>query len=90
MGSFIARRLISGAVLLVVITTLAFLLLYAGGGDIARKIMGDQATQEAVAQKARELGLNRPVLSQYSDCGFCCSEQGPWCWWGMGSQARGK
>ena len=67
MGSFIARRLISGAVLLVVITTLAFLLLYAGGGDIARKIMGDQATQEAVAQEARELALNRPVLSQYSD-----------------------
>ena len=45
-----------------VISFLAFLLLYRGGGDIARRILGENATAETVAQKAEELGLNRPMI----------------------------
>jgi peptide/nickel transport system permease protein len=64
---FIVRRLLAGVVLLFVITTLTFFLLYVGGGDIARNILGQQATQEAVAAKKEQLGLNRPLLTQYVD-----------------------
>ncbi|MDF2579931.1 MULTISPECIES: ABC transporter permease [Microbacterium] len=67
MLTFILRRLISGVVLIAVISFLAFVLLYAGGGDIARRILGENATAETVAKKTEELGLNRPLLVQYGD-----------------------
>ena len=67
MLSFILRRLLSALVLLVVISALAFSLLYAGGGDIARRILGQNATADLVAQKAAELGLDRPLYEQYGD-----------------------
>ncbi|MFT3797428.1 ABC transporter permease [Microbacterium sp.] len=65
MLSFILRRLLSGVVLIAVISFLAFTLLYMAGGDIARRILGEQATAETVAKKTEELGLNRPLLAQY-------------------------
>ena len=67
MLSFILRRLLSGVVLVAVISFLAFVLLYMGGGDIARRILGENATAETVAKKTEELGLNRPLLAQYGD-----------------------
>lgn len=67
MVTFILRRLVSGLVLLAVITSITFLLLYLGGGDIARRILGQQATQEDVAAQAAALGLDRPLLTQYFD-----------------------
>jgi peptide/nickel transport system permease protein len=66
MLGFLGRRLASGVVLVFAITTLAFLLLYLGGGDIARKILGQTATHEQVAAKAAELGLDRPLWEQYA------------------------
>ncbi|WP_232548976.1 ABC transporter permease [Propioniciclava soli] len=65
MARFIVRRVLSRVVLLFAITTLAFILLYAGSGDIARRIVGQTATAEQVAARAAELGLDRPVLEQY-------------------------
>ncbi|MDF2665647.1 MAG: ABC-type dipeptide/oligopeptide/nickel transport system, permease component [Microbacterium sp.] len=67
MLAFIVRRLLSGVVLIAVISFLAFTLLYAAGGDIARRILGENATAETVAKKTAELGLNRPLLAQYGD-----------------------
>jgi peptide/nickel transport system permease protein len=67
MISFIVRRLLTGVVMLVAITTVGFTLLYMGGGDITRKILGESADAQTVAQKAQELGLDRPVLVQYGD-----------------------
>lgn len=67
MLSFIIRRVVSGVVLVAVISAVAFFLLYAGGGDIARRILGENATAETVAKKTEELGLNRPLLTQYTD-----------------------
>jgi peptide/nickel transport system permease protein len=64
---FILRRLASGAVLLFVITTVTYTLLYAGGGDIARRLLGQNATQEQVARRAADLGLDRPLWEQYAD-----------------------
>lgn len=67
MFGFILRRLLSGVVLLFLISTIAYALLYVGGGDIARRILGQQATAETVAQKTVELGLDRPLAVQYVD-----------------------
>ena len=65
MFRFILKRLLAGLLLLFVITSVAFFLLYLGGGDIARRILGQSASQEAVAAKTQELGLNEPLLTQY-------------------------
>lgn len=67
MITFILRRLISGVVLIFVISVVAFSLLYLGGGDIARRILGQNATQDIVDRKAAELGLDRPLFVQYWD-----------------------
>ncbi|MFH5822763.1 ABC transporter permease [Georgenia sp. AZ-5] len=63
----IARRLVSGVVVLIVVASLAFVLLFIGSSNIARNILGDQATEEAVALKAAELGLDQPILSRLGD-----------------------
>lgn len=60
----IGRRLISGAVVLVAVAVLAYTMLFAGSGNIARNILGDQATEDQVAQKKAELGLDQPLLTQ--------------------------
>ena len=64
---FVLRRLASGVVLVFVISLLAYTLLYLGGGDIARRILGQNATQETVDQKAADLGLDQPLLTQFWD-----------------------
>lgn len=62
---FLGRRLGAGVLLVFAITTLSYLLLYLGSGDIARRILGQTATKEQVAVKTAELGLDRPLLEQY-------------------------
>lgn len=65
MLTFVIRRLFAGIVLVLAVSAVAFTLLYAGGGDIARRIMGQNASDEVVARRAAELGLDQPLLSQY-------------------------
>lgn len=67
MLSFIARRLLSGVLLLAVITVVAFSLLYLNSANIARRILGQNATEEVVARKTQELGLDRPLFVQFGD-----------------------
>ncbi|GAB3616118.1 ABC transporter permease [Okibacterium endophyticum] len=67
MFGFVLKRLLSGAILIVVISVIAYTLLYLGGGDIARRILGQSATAETVTKKASELGLDRPLVTQYLD-----------------------
>lgn len=64
---FVLRRLAAGVVLLFVISFLAYMLLIAGSGDVARNRLGVNATQEQVAAMNEKLGLNRPILAQYFD-----------------------
>jgi peptide/nickel transport system permease protein len=59
------RRLISGLALVVAISVIAYLLLYAGGGDIARRMLGEEASAATVTQKTHELGLDRPLPVQF-------------------------
>ena len=65
MLTFTVRRLLYGVVLLFVIVTLAYLLLYAAAGDVGRTILGPTATQATVALKNQQLGLNSPLISRY-------------------------
>lgn len=67
MVRFILRRLLSGVVLLIVISALAFAMLYANSANIARRILGQNASNELVASKQAELGLDRPLWQQYLD-----------------------
>jgi peptide/nickel transport system permease protein len=67
MLTFIVRRVVAGVILLFVISALAFGLLYLDSANIARRILGQNATPELVQQKAHELGLDRLVVVQYWD-----------------------
>ena len=64
---FIVRRILAGNVLLIVISVVTFGLLFLDSANIARRILGQNATEELVAQKAAELGLDRPLTAQYWD-----------------------
>ncbi|MET9994274.1 ABC transporter permease [Streptomyces mutabilis] len=67
MLNFIARRIGAGAVLLVVISLLSYLLLSIPDTDIGRQLLGPGAPQGDVDAKNAELGLDRPVLVQYTN-----------------------
>ncbi len=67
MLSFIFRRLAAGVLTVVTICVVGFFMLYANSTDIARQIVGDLASPEIVARKAEELGLDRPVTTQFVD-----------------------
>jgi peptide/nickel transport system permease protein len=62
---FTLRRLVSGVGLLIVISILAYTLLFFSSSSIARNILGDQATPEQIALKEAELGLDQPLLVRY-------------------------
>jgi peptide/nickel transport system permease protein len=62
---FTVRRLVHGALQLLVIATAAYLLVYLAAGNIARTILGPDATAATVAAKNHELGLDTPLLSRF-------------------------
>jgi peptide/nickel transport system permease protein len=64
---YILRRLLSGVVLLFAVSLLAFAMLYANSDNVARRILGQNATAEQVETRMAELGLDRPVWQQYLD-----------------------
>ncbi len=67
MLAMILKRLASGLAVLFVVSVLTFTLLYSSSGNIARNILGDQATEEAVAARATQLGLDQPLLTRLGD-----------------------
>ncbi|MCI2237755.1 ABC transporter permease [Paenibacillus sp. TRM 82003] len=67
MLGFLTRRVLSAVVLVFVIASVTFGLLQLTGGNPARSIVGQNATAQQEAQKAAELGLDRPLLTQYLD-----------------------
>jgi peptide/nickel transport system permease protein len=67
MRGFALRRLASGVVLVFAVTVATHAMLYAGGGDIARKLLGETASPEIVARKRLELGLDRSWFEQYRE-----------------------
>ncbi|SEC06883.1 peptide/nickel transport system permease protein [Streptomyces sp. 2131.1] len=67
MLNFIARRIAAGAVLLVVISFLSYLLLSVPHIDVGRQLLGESASQSAIDAKNASLGLDEPVLRQYAN-----------------------
>jgi peptide/nickel transport system permease protein len=61
----IALRLLLGAVTLLVVSVLIFVATQALPGNAARAILGNTATPQKVAELEQQLGLNRPVVTQY-------------------------
>jgi len=67
MGMILLRRVVSGITLILVISLLAHLLVLPGIDNIARNVLGEMATDEQVAAKASQLGLDRPFFVRYFD-----------------------
>jgi len=65
MIAYVGRRLGAGALLVLGASLVVFVLMLANGEHIARIIMGDEASDELIARKAGELGLDQPVIVQY-------------------------
>lgn len=66
MGRFLARRAVFLAGTLLLTTVLVFLLTRVLPGDVARVLLGRDASAEAVAAKREELGLDDPLIVQYA------------------------
>ena len=68
MLEFIGKRIGAGLSLLIVIPSLTFFLMYANSGsNAARQILGENATAEQIAAKSAELGVDRPLVTQFLD-----------------------
>ena len=67
MVTFILKRIVSGISVLVAISFFTYCLLYFSGTNIARNILGEFASQEQVAAKEVELGLDRPLLVRFME-----------------------
>lgn len=63
--SFVGRRLLQTAPLLLAVTLLVFLITKVTPGDPARAILGPKATDQQVAALSHELGYDRSALGQY-------------------------
>lgn len=62
---FLLKRLISAISLVFATSLIVFLLVSPAFDDIARNILGENASAEQVAQLNSELGLDRPIFLQY-------------------------
>lgn len=62
---WLARRLAGGVLVLFLVSVLLFLVTQALPGDVARIILGKDATAEQVAHLHRQLGLDQPLAAQY-------------------------
>jgi peptide/nickel transport system permease protein len=67
MIAFLVRRVISGIAMLLVITALAYTLLFFSSGSVASRILGPSASSEQIDQLTEQLGLNRPLIVRYPE-----------------------
>jgi peptide/nickel transport system permease protein len=64
-AKYLARRVLSLAPVLLVVSVVIFLLIHLTPGDPAAAMLGDQATPSEVAALRERLGLNDPLPAQY-------------------------
>lgn len=62
---FVLRRAASAVGFSIAVVILVFFLLQVGGVDPARALLGEDATEAQVAQRAAELGTDRPPVEQF-------------------------
>src|SRR5947209_687771 len=65
MTGFIIRRLGQAIVVVLGVTIITFVLLHSLPGSLARDILGNRATPQAIAQFNHENGLDRSIVVQY-------------------------
>ena len=65
MLKFIGKRLASAVLLMLLVTSVVYVLVSSNGMGIARLLAGSSATQQQVVDRYYQLGLDKPVLSQY-------------------------
>ncbi len=65
MLSYIVRRLIQLVIVLIGVTVITFLIMFAIPGDPAQQLAGKNATPERIAIIRTQLGLDRPIYVQY-------------------------
>jgi len=70
MLSYILRRLLGVIPVMVVVGVFVFSLLHLAPGDPAAIIAGDTATQADISRIRTNLGLDRPLLEQFSSWGW--------------------
>jgi peptide/nickel transport system permease protein len=75
---YVLRRLALLAITLLITSAVVFALTQLLPGDVARLILGREARPEAVAALREDLGLNLPILQQYTDwlTGFVTGDWG--------------
>ncbi len=66
MLAYIIRRLLSTLIVLAIVGVFVFLLLRLSPGDPAAIIAGDNATEEQIAQMRQRLGLDDPLVVQFT------------------------
>lgn len=67
MSRWLVQRLAWGLLVLLVVSVLVFLVTQALPGDVARIILGRDATPQQVADLRHQLGLDQPLFTQYWD-----------------------
>lgn len=67
MLAFALRRVISIIPILFIVSFVVFALIHVSPGDPALAIAGEQATPERVEEIRVQLGLDKPLVSQYAD-----------------------
>lgn len=65
MARFIVMRLLQMIPVLIGVSFVVFVSVYLVPGDVARTLLGFQASETAVQALREEMGLNRPLLVQY-------------------------
>lgn len=65
MLSYVGRRLIQLVIVLIGVTVITFLIMFAIPGDPAQQLAGKNATPERIATIRAQLGLDRPIYVQY-------------------------
>lgn len=65
--AFAGRRLAQAIPVLLIITVAAFSVIHLVPGDPARVMLGSRATDEAVQVLRQQLGLDKPLVTQYLD-----------------------
>ncbi len=66
MRRYLARRLVFFVLTLVLTSILVFILARVLPGDVARVVLGREASEEAVQAKRKEFGLTDPLVIQYT------------------------
>lgn len=67
MLKYVSKRILSSLVLLVLVTTLTFVMVFGGADNVAQNILGENATDAQIAALEAKLGIDRPLYEQYGD-----------------------